>query len=312
MALLQNVLFIDGITRSGKSMVAPMFRSSDVFDPLVFSYDLEYVMAGLVSNQLSKEFAKSFFIKVINERIYDSTLGRNFNFRSNEISSIDKMVFIDDLKRRLDRKDGDDVLNVIKNQNVISPFFTHDMALHYDIFLSLELEILVIEVLRSPIEITYSWISKRWGERQLSDPRSFKHTILRDGILVPWQAKDFALEWLNATVEERCALVVVDSTAKLLNQLQVNRSAQLLPVFYEDFATQTQSEVFRIARFLKVDPYQLDLSCLVSERLPRVIDPEVVNVLQAELEEILSPTIFELLLKSQEEFQSYRKLVLQV
>ena len=247
MSLLQKVVFIDGITRSGKSMVAPMFRSSKSFDPVIFSYDLEYVMAGLVSKELSVEFARNFFIKVINERIYDAKLGRNFNFRTNEISSLDKMLHFQSLKERLKHGDGDEVLERVRGHDIITPFFTHDMALSYQDFVTLNLDIYIIEVLRDPFEITNSWILKNWGRRQLSDPRSFKHLISVDGNLVPWQARDYADIWINSSAEDRCALVVADSTRKLLSQLRKNLGGSLLTVHYDNFATETNLEVTKIA-----------------------------------------------------------------
>ena len=305
MSLLQKVVFIDGITRSGKSMVAPMFRSSKSFDPLIFSYDLEYVMAGLVSKELSADFARNFFVKVINERIYDAKLGRNFNFRTNEISSLDKMLHFNSLKERLEQGDGDEVLERVRGQDVITPFFTHDMALSYQDFLTLNLDICIIEVLRDPFEITNSWILKKWGERQLSDPRSFKHLISVDGNLVPWQARDYADIWSNSSTEDRCALVVADSTRKLLSQLRNNLGGSLLTVHYDSFATETNLEVTKIAKFLGVNPDSLDLECLIPERLPREIDPSEKNRKIGNLRAILSSSAFEQLMEAHIDFQSY-------
>jgi len=307
MSLIQKVVFVDGITRSGKSMVAPMFRSSKSFDPLIFSYDLEYVMAGLVSKELTLEFARNFFLKVINERIYDAKLGRNFNFRTKEISSVDKMSQFQSLKERLNLADGDDVLKTIHDQNVITPFFTHDMALSYQDFLSLNLEIYLIEVLRDPFEITYSWILKKWGERQLSDPRSFKHLVLVDGSLVPWQAKDFAGVWISSTVEDRCGLVVADSTRKLLSELRKHLNSKLLPIYYDNFATETNLEVTKIAQFLDINPELLDLRCLEPERLPRKIDSSERDVKIHKLKSTLSASVFEQLMDVHNDFQSYVK-----
>lgn len=311
MKLIQKVVFVDGITRSGKSMVAPMFRSSDLFDPLIFSYDLEYVMAGLISEQVNLDFARSFFIKVINERIYDAALGRNFNFRKGEISSVDKMLNYHTLVSRLNELDGDEVLRAISHREMLTPFFTHDMGVYLSEFLKLNLDGQVLEVLRNPFEITFSWIQKGWGERQILDPRSFKHTLTHGNNLIPWQAKDFPLEWTTSSHADRCALIVIDLSNKLLNQLLTNHQPSILPVFYEDFATKTQLEVNRIAEFLNVNPNSFDLSCLVTEKLPRIIDPNELEVKRENLRTKLSPSVFDKLKDVEWAYKDFRNMFLE-
>lgn len=90
--------------------------------------------------------------------------------------------------------------------------------------------------------------------------------------MVPWKARDYADIWINSSTEDRCALVVADSTRKFLSQLRKNLGGSLLTVHYDNFAIETNLEVTKIANFLGVNPDSLDLECLIPERLPREID----------------------------------------
>ena len=288
-------------------MVAPLFRAIPDSDQIRFCYTLEYLTAGLWTNQVSVDFAQMSFIKIINEQMYDSAIGRNLNFRKGEISSVDSYVRADYFYSLLSRPDGDSVLERMQHEKRFTPFFTHDMLLSGEALTSLDLNIKIIEVFRDPISMTYSWIKKSWGSRQITDPRSFKHLISYGGELIPWQAKEISHSWIKASPAERCALTVIWMTRKLMYEFPKYPKHLVLPVFYDNYAENTLFELNRILLFLNKVADSGISEILGSENLPRKLDPQVLQDKIGFLKKEVGVEIFDDLSLLQTQFLEFSK-----
>ena len=56
-----KLLFIDGITRAGKSSICQTIVALKNVEHVDLNYDFEYLFAGLVHKKINLNFAKNFF-----------------------------------------------------------------------------------------------------------------------------------------------------------------------------------------------------------------------------------------------------------
>ena len=76
------LLFIDGITRCGKSSLSGIVPSFTGMEHIQFSTMLELIVPGLALRKLHTDYAKSLVRIYLNELSHGLSLGRNVNFRS--------------------------------------------------------------------------------------------------------------------------------------------------------------------------------------------------------------------------------------
>ena len=103
----KKILLIDGITRSGKSMIGPVIASFRNTYPMQYQYLIDNLMPIFSRGEINKNVTKALISLYFNREVYELNISRNINFRRNDVSSIfrdkNKNLFIKNLKK----KEGD-------------------------------------------------------------------------------------------------------------------------------------------------------------------------------------------------------------
>ena len=99
--IFKNLLLIDGINRAGKNAIIDAITSFKRSESIEMNYVFEHIVEGISLNLITKEYAKSFFEKFLNEIAYNKFLGRNANFRKKDKSSIQNFSFPEIYRKRL-------------------------------------------------------------------------------------------------------------------------------------------------------------------------------------------------------------------
>ena len=246
-----RLLFIDGLTCSGKSILSNIIPSLAGIEQIKFSTMLEHLMPALAFGAVNKEYAKASIRALMNEMAYDTLLARNSNFRPNDQTGIlnfhDPKLYFE----RLARKEGNEVVDELRQKQRQFPFMTHDFMVNLVHLESLEIDYKMIQLYRHPIDNSYSFYKQGYCTRWTNDPREFSLMIGFESHLLPWYCAGYEQEWLSLNPLERAVRIILDLLSRSINQHKTARSPNnILTITFDSFVENTTLEMDRISSFL--------------------------------------------------------------
>jgi len=273
--LAKRIILIDGLTRTGKSIFSHLVGTFTNHEHIQFLNPLEQVLSGLSLGSIDPSLARAFIRTYLNERVYDTMISRNSNFRHSDQTGVtnhpEPWLYFE----RLSKDDGDEVVQELRSTSRVFTFMTHDVMLNFPHFKFLLDDFKLIEVVRDPVAIAHSCYVRGWGKRFGTDARSFTLCTSKAGVGVPWYATQSDIDWINMNELERCAWLASDLTQRLLRTLRSSSDRRVLVVCFERFVTETLSELNRIADFLGQSPTDETYRQLTLARCPRQLDSEL-------------------------------------
>ena len=252
--IIKNIVFIDGIARSGKLLTGSLISSFKKMESFEMGGIFNHFIPALKMNKCSYDFAKSYLCNYINQLIYNKMLSRHANFRAADRTSIQNYFNPKLYKKRLKMKEGDQIVKKIKTLKQILPFVTHDIMPHYNVFNKLKIKVKFISIYRSPIELVYSWIKRGLGTRLGIDPRIFTLVINKGNKSSPWYLNNFQNVWKKLNRYERCVYYVILLTTRSIKEQKkiINKKISFVTT-YDRITGNTFTELKKISKFLKTD-----------------------------------------------------------
>lgn len=270
--LLSNTLLIDGITRGGKSLVGLLLRCIQGLEKIEKLYSIEHVISGTYMKKMDPDFSLQIFQSLLNEKIYDNYISRNINFRAGETTSVKYPEFESEYLHRLQLNDGDSVLQRIELEKPTFPFITHEMFFEIEFILKNFHNLSVVEVLRNPFDIYFSWVKKNWGARYGTDKRAFRVTFEDSATngKIPWYLHQNHSLWQDPNTYNRVANTVsflTEIQIKVTKKLLQNYSSKFNVIIFEEF---TQNPLYHLSRIKNNYNFREDTaSILAMYNLPR-------------------------------------------
>ena len=219
--LAQDMVFIDGISRSGKSLVAPILSSFDRCELWQMNYIYEYLCVMDFFRGISRDSASTLARLYADIDLYNLMIGRCTNFRPTDESSVSFNLLYEKYQDRLHRIEGDSIKEKIFKERPITPFVTHYIFgvadLLFDAFKH-RLRLFIVTT-RHPLWIIEAWFSLKWGRRIGTDERDYHVCQKFKGKVLPW----FASGW----EEEYLQLPPLDQAIRLINELTSAQKRQL-------------------------------------------------------------------------------------
>ena len=281
-----NMVGITGLSRSGKSMLAPIVSSFKRSETLIMDYTLEQYPVlnylGLSSDHVTKYLMRY----LANVLIYNSMIGRNSNFRPSDWTSIwnssDPKKYI----KRLVAEEGDSVFETIKVKEPLIPFMLHNALWHSKIYFQSFPDLKIVHVNRHPVDVIHSWFRKGYSSGFYLKERSALTLINYKDKNLPY----YAIGW----EEEYCSLSEMDQLVKVINfinsnhdksygELSTKNKKQVLIIYFDSMVTKSKSNLTKITSFLNTDKTVYTKTVMDRERCPRKID---MNKRAAKFEEI--------------------------
>lgn len=303
--LAKRLLFIDGLSRCGKSMLTNIIPSLDRVEHIQFITLIEKIVPGVALGVIDPNFARSMMRTMLNENIYDMRIGRTLNLRIDDQSGILNFKNPSLYFARLAEAAGDAAVEDLRRSDNFFPFQTHELMVNLDVLLKLQLDFYMIAMFRHPIDNAYSWWTRGWGERFGNDPRAFTLTIEFLGKKLPWYCCGYEKLWLSANLMERCALTVSDLILRSIAQYRralIKKRIMLLR--FEDFAASPDMEIARICKFLDVRTTDLTPFFIHQARCPRSIDLKARKRKLNEFKRSTRPAILKRLLDLSDHYES--------
>jgi hypothetical protein len=273
--LAKNLIFIDGISRSGKSLFSSIISSFESMEHIQFFNLLEQVIPSIKLGGTNIDFAKSLLRIALNELAYDLQLSRNVNFRPDDQTGIDNYKEPGTYRNRLKVKEGDGVVDFIRNNEILIPFQTHDLMVNIDIVDNLQIDYKMIELYRNPIDNLYSWWTRGWGERFFNDPRGFTLNISYGEIPIPWYCAGYEEQVVDLNPYEKCCMIGMDLINRSVEkQKNAKHPDKIMTITFEEMVQRPQGQLQRISKFINKNSTKYTSEFLQAARCPRVLDPK--------------------------------------
>ena len=288
------ILGISGITRSGKAMISNIVSTFDRVEKSNVDVILEQFYYLYRTKNLDKKTAIYLIRKNLNLFFYYNSLGRNVNFRKSDFTSIfnypNPKLY---LRRTSTLKEGD---FVFKNNKSLVPLMLHNGLQNIDIIFEALPGIKIIEMIKNPVELVYSWIQKNYGEDIYEKPRIYVLTIKYQNNIYPYYAKGWESKYKKMNPYDRAGEMIIkliNERNRTYNRLSINKKKQLLIIHFDDFVTNTDKNLIKLKKFLKRRQTKFTKKTLKKHKCPRIISKNDYMKKKTFLKKKLSRTIYD-------------------
>jgi hypothetical protein len=117
-----KIVFINGFGASGKTMLSPIISSMDHVESPFFPYEIQWVSSFLYASKINESAYIEFVKQYCDNTIYNTTMGRNSNFRFSDISSIFQSPKRFEYLKRIFKKGDNESVDIINKSKPIFKF----------------------------------------------------------------------------------------------------------------------------------------------------------------------------------------------
>jgi len=288
-SLLPNCLiFIDGVTRSGKSMLGPVVSSFTKTYPMQQQTLLDNLLPIYKHKSISLDVIKSILNFYFNKNLYYINISREINLRPDDNSSFVNNKDYKTYLKNLKIKDDDQIIKKIRKKNHYPVYMTHDLLSMVDKFYSLEIPFKLLHIYRHPVDNIFSFF-KRYQLRlssksnktyNIDDPRIHQMMIKTNGKLLPYFAKNVEKKFIKLNFFEKVVFYYLHSIKNSIysySKLNKNKKKNILLIQYDNFAEKTDLEIKKILGFLNIKRTSHTKKILQINDLPRNMHPNERN-----------------------------------
>ena len=270
-ALSPKLLLVDGLSRSGKMLIAKLVSPLQAVEYFQVAAAVDHIPIVWRLGQLDDDAAGAFLRLQLDYAIYDRVTGRNLNLRYDDSSSILKAPDYPRYAKRPLEPESPELYQRFNEEGRFPFFFTHEILPHIRLFFRVTDDLRVIEVERHPVDLVISWLRRGWGERWGVDPLALIPTAEHAGRPVPWFAVEWADDYLDMRPIDRVIsgiLTLDDLCRKTLDGLSAEQRRCIHLVAYDMIVTRPRETVEGISAFLETQPFDTLPALITRERLP--------------------------------------------
>ena len=287
--LLQDLLLVDGVGRSGKVMLAEILTCLDRVQKQEYHEFLEYIPLAYKYGKIEKDMAISILRTQMDTELYNGMIGRKVNTRPTDYTSIYKYHSPEVYLERQVMMDGPVVSERVINESPIYMCWCHDLIQKSEIiFDAFEDKVKVVYINRRPIDIIYEWNVKGFGDRVGLDPTEMQYLLDFNGKAVPEQAIGWESEYLEMNPFERVVKMIHTSFKRNYEALMQSDKNSVMIVNFESLVTEPESTVAQLSNFLNSKPKAMMKNILERENCPRVLEEEVFSNRRNEIMNLIS------------------------
>ena len=301
-----NLVAVTGLSRSGKSMLAPIVSSLNRSENLQTDYTLEQFPILNHLGLMSDHIAIYLMRYMVNFKTYNNQIGRNSNFRFTDWTSIwntsDPRHYI----LRLMKDEGDSVFEKIREENHINVYMFHNALWHAKIFFKAFPDLKIIHIDRHPIDIVYSWYKRGYGDRFYDKDRSASALIENGGNGIPYYAQYWLDEYNSLAEIDRVIKMIHTITSnhyKTLKTLSDSNRNKILLINFDKIISNPEDDLKTICDMLNTSKSSYTISVMERERCPRVINKIERSKKYDEIKNIASRVYIKLMEEMNKDFE---------
>ena len=268
-----TVVFVDGLTRTGKSMLGPILASFERIEIERVEEIFEFIGGFVRLRQLKRSAAISLLRLYADLFLYNGMIGRNSNFRYEDHSGVMNFPNPRQYYERLAAPEGNVVAERIETERPIFQNQTHDQLMNFELFSeAYSNRFRMLQMLRHPVDLADSWHRRGWGTRFGNDPLAFTHCIECNGQDVPYYAAGWEREFLESSDMGRIIRMIsrlYEACQQTYAGLSDHQKSQIYFIRYDDFVVDPWLYMDDLASFVGTKPSQYTTETLRRERCPR-------------------------------------------
>lgn len=306
--LIQEMVMVDAIGRSGKGMLAHVLSS---FERVEKQHNLDvFEWVGILwrFGKITKDAAITLLRFEGDTRLYNAFISRDVNFRMTDDTGVFKNADPAKYFKRLFTDGGAEAVERCLTEKAIMQTCIHDglrnTELYFDAFGE---RLKIVYITRDPVSLVYEWNRGDFGRRIGSDLREFQLTVKWGDGVVPYTAIGWEDEYLSLAPHDRVIALInrhFDLNLNRYSNLDNKIKEKVLIVNFEELVTDPMPTCNRIAKFLgtQITPFTEEI--LRKERCPRTLDPEDRKEKIAIIERNASPKYIEIFHELLERYKS--------
>jgi len=274
--LIDDFIVVSGISRAGKFLLGSILSSLEGVEAPKMHQALESLLSLVHINAIDKSVGIALAQQIVDVMAFETVTARNVNMRKDDISSVYKTTNAQSYFARGD-KPVQEVVSLLNDGTIVPLLIWHELLCYMPLFFEAFPHAKVINVIRHPADIAYSWFKRGWGKRFGVDPLAFQLTVSTNDGQVPW----FAHEWKSSYTGMGEVDRIIHSLAyiqkyekKSLHTLNPEQKKNLMFIDYETIVGKTQESIKQVMTFLKRAQTDRLAETLQRERCPRVINEE--------------------------------------
>lgn len=265
--LKNKILFVDGLSGTGKIMMAKILGSLSNFSVPRYFYSVEWAAQGVSDESMSHDFFNAWISLLTDQLTYDFHLSRELNFRPDDLTSVLKSPGTLTALARLLKKDGPGVFENMEPSGlslIVHQSFGGFHAIHE----ALGERLIWIEMVRRPAGLISHWAS--YIDRHGVCPSDF--TLFRSlgEYSVPWfiDRPDLFARGNTAT-KTLTALISLYSRLEKFDQ-EVEGAKNVITIPFENFVFDPWTYLLKIERATGSTFEKTSKKVLARERVPRL------------------------------------------
>ena len=284
--LAQNIIFVDGLSASEKTLIAPLLSTIEHGGVWIVKNLIEYLCSMNTLTDMGGDSAKTLIQMLTDLDLYNLMISRNVNFRPDDASGTDINLLTKSYQKRLKLKDGDQVMKQIATQNPFLIIMLHFQFIQSQLLfetLKDRLSLYAISV-RHPLWLIESWhqgawhrglerqYGGGWGKRFGTDPREFTLCCNINGNIVPWFAADWHEEYVRLKPLDQAIQTVYYLCEKIENRyakMSAEDQQKVLFIPFERFVVEPEMFIRQMVQSLKTEKTPLTSKMMKKIQVPR-------------------------------------------
>lgn len=305
--LVNEVVFMDGLGRSGKCLFAHLISTFERVEKQNNCELFEFIGILWRSGKLADDAATILLQLEGDMKLYNTYIGREVNFRFADDSGVfnngNPLRYV----KRLFANAREDAVEKILKEKPIMQAGMHDGLRNAQLYFNAFAKLKMIYVFRDPVQLVFEW--KRGGfDHSIGQRlREFHPTVRCDDNVVPYSVVGWGQEYLKLGAYDRLIRLInnhfelnIDNFYRLSDE----QKRRIAFVTFEEIVTKPWPLCEKLARFLGTKITFRTKKMLKKERCPRFQDPKVRKEQLLDIEKNASPQYVEVFHKLLERYES--------
>lgn len=304
--LAEDMLIIDGISRSGKFMLSHVVSALEGVEYIQYPMLLENLPYLVRHRKLDFETCRILLQTDLDYAAYNMMIGRTLNTRRADITSVYKAPDAAALLKRAERDDEPAMVAEFKAAKRLPLFFCHEGMCNVDVILRALPKARIIHIMRDPAALALSWHKKGYGKRWGGDPKIVSIAFDTPHGTVPWFAVGVAKDYAAANEMERvvlCLSEIMRMSREGLGKLTPAERKRIAFLSFESVVKNPGKAVAKLERFTGKRRHPKLPDVLARERLPRQPADDAQAAITAK--DQLSPRYARLLDRLRADYRAY-------
>ena len=267
--LTEEIIILDGLTGTGKTMFCPLISSFERVQNARFEYMFEYLCIASKFNRILPDASESLLNLISDIKLYDGMISREVNFRPSDLSSVFNSSKAYKYLKQLFYQDGSHVELRLKNEKPILFLVTHQLLSCIEPAIkSFGSRLKIIEMVRHPAYLVEHWAT--YIAMHGKNSRDFTLWFNYKNKTIPWFAKGIEEKYINSNDYDK-VIYCINELMKPVFKYHSNNDYDdnLFYVPFEKFVLDPSELLNNLECFLKTSKSSSTKKFLKKQKVPR-------------------------------------------